>query len=316
MSWAIAVHGGAGTWEKDAHEAALAGVRAAVEAGTAKLRGGATALDAAIAAAVALEDDPTFNAGTGSTLNLRGEVECDASLMEGHTLRGGAVASVRNVKNAILLAREVFARTDHVLLAGEGAEEFARLCGLARGNEPTAARREKWRVAREKLGGGTAPSSMPRLVELLAKNPSLAKERRGTIGAVAVDAQGRCAAATSTGGVLLKLPGRVGDTPILGAGTYADAHGAASATGQGELVMRALTTRVACFALAAGADAMTAAREAVERTKSAVGSDDLGLVVVDRAGRCGAAHGTPLMPHAFASSSLGTIASLDVEASR
>lgn len=308
--WAVAVHGGAGTWEKDAHEPARKGVLAAVEAAAEALRGGATALDAAVAAVVALEDDPIFNAGTGSTLNLQGDVECDASVMEGHTRRGGAVAAVRGVRNPILLARDVLLRTDHVLLAGAGAEELARLWGLATGNQPTDARREKWRIAREKLGAGVAPSSMPHLLDLLRLQPELAAERRGTVGAVAVDALGRCATATSTGGVLLKLPGRVGDTPILGAGSWADAAGAASATGQGELVMRALTTRLACERIAAGADALTAAREAVERTRAAVGSADLGLIVVDASGRLGAAHGTAFMPHAFASSTSPAIAHL------
>lgn len=313
VAWAIAVHGGAGTWETDAHAAATAGVRAAAEVGAERLRGSATALDAAIAAVVALEDDATFNAGTGSTLNLRGEVECDASVMEGHTRRGGAVAAVRGVRNPVLLAREVLSRTDHVLLVGDGAEELARLWGLANGNEPTAARRERWRTAREKLGNGTAPGAMPGLLELLRAHPELGAARRGTVGAVAVDGSGRCAVATSTGGVLLKLPGRVGDTPILGAGSWADAAGAASATGQGELVMRALTTRIACERIAAGADAASAARDAIERTREATGSSDLGLIVVDAAGRLGAAHGTPLMPHAFASASGNVSARLSAE---
>lgn len=315
MSWGIAVHGGAGAWEKDAHEPAQKGVLAAVQAGAAELAAGASALDAVVAAVVALENDPIFNAGTGSTLNIRGEVECDASVMEGHTLRGGAVAAVRGVRNPILLAREVLARTDHVLLAGAGAEELARLWGLATGNEPTEARRERWRKAREKLGAGKAPDSMPHLLELLRAHPELAAERRGTVGAVAVDAAGRCATATSTGGVLFKLPGRVGDTPILGAGSWADAAGAASATGQGELVMRTLTTRVACERIAAGADAARAAREAIEHTNAAVGSADLGLIVVDAAGRLGAAHGTPLMPHAFASASAPAVARLSAKES-
>lgn len=301
MAWAIAVHGGAGTWEKDSHAAAIAGVRAAADLGASMLRGGATALDAIVGAVGALEDDPTFNAGTGSTCNLRGEVECDASVMEGHTRRGGAVAAVRGVRNPVQLAHGILTRTDHVLLAGEGAETLARLWGLQPGNPPTEARLEKWRKAREKLGNDHAPDSMPRLLDLLRAHPELAAERRGTVGAVAVDASGHCAVGTSTGGVLLKLPGRVGDTPILGAGSWADLAGAASATGQGELVMRALTTRVACERLAAGADAATAAREAVEATREATGSADLGLIVVDAAGRLGAAHGTSFMPHAFAS---------------
>ena len=314
MTWAIAVHGGAGTWAKDQHEPAVAGVRAALEVGAKALGGGAPALEAAIAAVVALEDDPTFNAGTGAALNLRGEVECDASVMEGHTLRAGAVAAVRGVKNAVLLAEFVRTKTDHVLLAGAGAEELAVLAGLRTGNEPTKARRERWKKAREKLDGKkgktVAPDSMPKLLALLQAHPELAATRRGTVGAVAVDALGRCAVATSTGGVLLKLPGRIGDTPIVGAGSYADAVGAASATGTGELVMRALTTRLACERIAAGRSAEEAAREAVARTKEAVGSADLGIIVVDREGRTGAAHGTPYMPHGFAAKGKPPVARL------
>ena len=297
MGWAITVHGGAGAGDAAEHEAALAGVRAAVEVAAATLRGGANAVDAAIAAVVALEDDVTFNAGTGSTLNLRGEVECDACVMDGATLRAGAVAAVRGVKNAVRLADFVRTQTDHVLIAGAGAEELAHHAGLLTGNEPTEARRARWERAKEKLGGGKAPDSLPRLLALLAANPALAATRRGTVGAVVTDAQGRCAAATSTGGVLLKLPGRIGDTPIVGAGTYADGAGAASATGHGELVMRALTTRVACERIAAGATAAEAARAALDATKAATGSADVGLVVVDRAGNAGAAHGTPFLPY-------------------
>lgn len=297
MGWAIAVHGGAGTWDAGDHAPALAGIRAALDAAAETLRGGADAVGAAIAAVVALEDDPVFNAGTGSTLNLRGEVECDACVMEGSSLRAGAVAAVRGVKNAVLLAEWVRTKTDHVLLAGAGAEEIARHAGLFTGNEPTPARRARWERARQKLGDGDAPDSLPRLLALLAGNPELAHTRRGTVGAVVTDAQGRCAAATSTGGVLLKLPGRIGDTPILGAGTWADAAGAASATGHGELVLRSLTTRVACERIAAGADAAEAARAALETTKAATGSADVGLVVVDRRGNVSAAHGTPFMPY-------------------
>lgn len=295
--WAIAVHGGAGAWDESEHAAAIAGVRAAVEIAAERLRGGAEAVEAAIAAVLALEDDPTFNAGTGSALDLRGEVECDACVVEGATLRAGAVAAVRGVRNPVLLADFVRRQTDHVLLAGAGAEELARHAGLATGNEPTPTRRARWERARENLGKGKAPDSLPRLLALLAANPALAATRRGTVGAVITDARGRCAAATSTGGVLLKLPGRIGDTPIVGAGTYADAAGAASATGHGELVMRSLTTRVACERIAAGASAANAARAALEATKTATGSADVGLVVVDHAGGTGAAHGTPFMPH-------------------
>lgn len=291
--WAVAIHGGAGAWEPGSHESAQAGVRTALEVAIARLRDGAPALDAAIAAAVALEDDPAFNAGTGSTLTLRGEVECDASVMDGATGTAGAVAAVRGVKNPVLLADWIRRETDHVLIAGDGAAELARVAGLATGNEPTEARRARWRAALEKLEAGDAPAA-PRLLALVRAHPELS--RTGTIGAVVVDASGRCAAATSTGGVLLKLAGRVGDTPMLGAGTWADAHGAGSATGRGELVMRALTTRLACERLAAGVAVEAAARQAVDATGT-----EVGLVLVDAAGHPAAAHATAFMPHALCS---------------
>ncbi len=295
--FAMAVHGGAGRWEAEAHEAAVAGVRAALALGVALLKKGMPAIEAVVAAARHLEDDPVFNAGTGAALNLRGEVECDASVMVGEGLRAGAVAAVRGVKNPILLARRVMEETDHVLVAGEGAGELAALWGLRDGNEPTAGRRRKWEEAKRALGIEDDPSTA-RLVALLKRHPELAASRRGTIGAVAVDARGGAAAATSTGGVTLKLAGRIGDTPLLGAGTYATAAGAASATGRGELMIRALTTRTVCDLLARGESADGAARAAVAETARSVG-DDLGVIVVDRRGGIGIAHGTRYMPHAF-----------------
>ncbi len=305
--FAIALHGGAGTWEKDAHEAALAGLSRALDVGFAKLAAGDSALEAVVAAAVALEDDPTFNAGTGSALNLRGEVECDACVMVGPGLRAGAVASVRGVKNPALLARRVMEETDHVLLAGEGAETLARGWGLANGNEPTPARRKKWEAAKEKLATAGTPE---RLAALLKAHPDLAS-RRGTIGVVARDARGAAAAATSTGGTLLKLPGGIGDTPIPGAGNYASHAGAASATGTGELMMRALTTKVACDLMAQGFTADAAARTAIVRTAREAGSD-LGIITVDLWGGVGVAHATPLMPHAYRVEGRDAVVRLDV----
>lgn len=300
--FAMAVHGGAGTWEEPAHAPALAGLRAALEKGRVILAGGGDALDAVVAAAVALEDDPVFNAGTGSALNLRGEVECDASVMCGPGLRAGSVATVRGVRNPVLLARRIMEETDHVLLAGEGAELLAAAWGLAPGNVPTPARRAKWEKAVAALlsGSGESADGMThaRLVELVKAHPELARERRGTIGAVARDAKGNTAAATSTGGTLLKLPGRIGDTPVPGAGNYATTAGAASATGQGELMLRTLTTKVACDLMAQGFTADAAARTALIRTAREAGSD-LGIITVDLWGGVGITHATPLMPHAY-----------------
>jgi beta-aspartyl-peptidase (threonine type) len=293
--FAMAVHGGAGTWEPEHHAAALAGLSAALAAGIAVLQGGSSALDAVVAAATVLEDDPVFNAGTGSTLNLDGEIEVDAAVMAGNGQRAGAVACVKNVRNPVKLARRVMEDTDHVLLAGEGAEALARAWGLAAKNEPTPDRRRRWEAARAKLARDAEPA---KLAALLKAHPELARERRGTIGAVARDAHGHTAAATSTGGVLLKLPGRIGDTPVPGAGNYANAAGAASATGQGELILRALTTKTACDLMAQGFTADSAARTALIRTAREAGSD-LGLITVDLWGGIGIAHATANMPHAF-----------------
>src|SRR5262245_5830650 len=225
--WAIAVHGGAGNWDEAHHEAARLGVRAAAgQAGLLLAQGGA-ALDAATAAVTTLEENRLFNAGTGSVLNQDGEAEMDAAVMAGHDLAFGAVAAIRRVRNPVLVARQVMERSGHALLAGEGAVQFARTCGFADYDPVRAESRAAWERGRTEA-------------------------RLGTVGAVALDSEGRLAAATSTGGTSLKLPGRVGDTPLPGAGTYATPDAAASATGKGELVMRVLGTKRVCELSAAG----------------------------------------------------------------
>jgi len=286
--YAIAVHGGAGTWGGEHEAEALQGVRRAAEAGTAILAGGGSALDAAVAAVVLLEDDPLFNAGTGSALNVDGEAEMDAGVMVGQGLRSGNVACLQRVKNPILVARKVMEETDHVLLAGEGALRFARAMGFADHDPVTPRRLADWQE-RRKEGA--------RLPQILANHPELAK---GTVGAVARDAGGGLAAATSTGGVTLKLAGRVGDTPLPGAGTYATPSAAASATGRGELMMRFLATRAVCDRIAAGRSAQQAVDEVVAEMAASLGPD-VGIIALDGNGGIGVAHATPHMPHAFAS---------------
>lgn len=219
---AILVHGGAGpTSPDDDVAAAEAGCQSAAKAGHAVLSEGGSALDAVEAAVRALEDDPHFNAGTGSVLNAEGVIEMDASLMDGTTLSAGAVAGVRTVANPISLARAVMERSPHVLLAGPGADAFARRRGFPEVDPQslvTPRARRRFEARRQ--------------------------DTHGTVGAVAVDAQGRLAAATSTGGTNGKLPGRVGDTPLIGCGTCADSRlGAASATGVGEYIIRLTLTR-------------------------------------------------------------------------
>ncbi len=285
---AIVVHGGAGHLGPDDPASSggveaprLEGVRRAAAAGWAVLSAGGTALDAVEAAVRLLEDDPTFNAGTGGCLAASGEVELDASIMDGETLACGAVAAVKDVANPIALARRVMERSGHVLLAGDGASAFARSAGIpAIPNAAlvTPAQRARWEAARR----GGPPGS-----------------RTGTVGAVARDRRGHLAAATSTGGTAMKLPGRIGDTPLPGCGTYADDRLAAvSCTGHGERIMQLTLARHAADLVGAGRSAPDAAREAVRVLGERVRGEG-GLIVVGPAGDVGFAHNTPVMSRAW-----------------
>jgi beta-aspartyl-peptidase (threonine type) len=272
MQWALLVHGGAGDWQARDETAALAGLTAAVRGAAAGLAAGGGALDAVAAAVVALEDDALFNAGTGAALNADGEAEMDASVMAGHDLRCGAVAGLTRVRNPVLVARRVMERTAHVLLAGEGALRFARSEGFGEHDPVTRRAREAW----------------------LRKRTMTA----GTVGAVALDRHGHLAAATSTGGVTLKLPGRVGDSPIPGAGNYAHAAAACSATGYGELMMRMVAAKDLCDRVARGEPPQAAAEALLREMAASVGSD-AGFILLSRSGELGVAHGTASMPHAW-----------------
>jgi beta-aspartyl-peptidase (threonine type) len=281
MSASLIVHGGAGDWssEDGEGEALVAACGAAARAGWEILRAGGSALDAATAAVVILEDDPRFNAGTGSALTVDGEVECDASVMCGDG-RAGAVGALRDVKNPIRLARLVMEKTPHVLLVGAGVAAFAAECGLSpllAGALVTERMRGKWRAALARAAGASSG---------------------GTVGCVARDAAGRVAAATSTGGTMLKRQGRVGDSALIGAGTYADdGAGAVSCTGHGEAFIRAAAAKQAIEALRAGRSPTEAAREVLPAVRRQGGSG--GLICVDAAGRVGFAFDTPRMAHAW-----------------
>lgn len=282
--WAVAVHGGAGAWRDEDEATACAGVSAAVSGAAAVLEGGGSALQAAIAAVVRLEDDPLFNAGTGAVLNRDGEAELDASVMTGHDLRCGGVAALRGVRNPVLVAQRVMDATPHVLLAGEGALRFARDQGFAEHDPMTVRARAAWRL-RCQGEAGAAPTT----------------PGAGTVGAVTLDIQGRLAAATSTGGVIMKLPGRVGDSPIPGAGNYANAWAACSATGRGELMMRLLVARDLCDRVRAGQHPQAAVNSLLEEMRHDVGAD-AGFILLSARGAVGIAHGTPAMPHAWQNS--------------
>lgn len=298
---ALVVHGGAGRWQEDEAAAALPGVRAAAEAGLSVLRAGGSALDAVTAAVVVLEDDPRFNAGTGSALNLSGDAEMDACVMEGENLRAGAVGALRSVRNPVLVARRVMEDTDHVLLAGEGALRFARTLGFPF-HDPVTPRRRADRLKKLEALGRDGRGEHGALRVLLEKHPGLAS---GTVGAAALDRRGMLAAATSTGGLTLKLPGRLGDTAIPGAGTYATRRAAASATGHGETILRLLLARDACDRIARGDSARDAAEEAI-RALAPFGGD-AGIIVVDARGGIGIAHDTEFMPHAVCPGAGGAI---------
>jgi beta-aspartyl-peptidase (threonine type) len=271
--YAIVVHGGCGEWESSATAAALAGVRRAVQAGQRILATGGTALDAVCAAAVILEDDPLFNAGTGATLNADGEAEMDASVMAGQGLRCGGVAAIQRVKNPILVARKIMEETPHCLVAGAGAVAFARASGFVDYDPVTAERRRR-------------------------HDHALAATSGGTIGAIACDRAGGLAAATSTGGTARKLPGRVGDSPIPGAGNYATERAAASATGHGELMLRTLATKTVCDLIGDGRTASAAVRSVVASLPIQSGQS-AGIIALDDAAGVGIAIRGGVMPHGW-----------------
>ena len=273
---AIAIHGGAGTLSSaqltpESDRIYRAGLERAVRAGYEVLDGGGGSLDAVTIAVQALEDDPLFNAGRGAVLSANGLHELDASIMDGRDLSAGAVTGVRHVRNPIVLARRVMERSPHVMLAGEGAEEFA----LEQGLEPvpndyfTTERRQR---ELEMLLQGTKAAGREVLM--------------GTVGAVALDAHGNVAAATSTGGMTGKKWGRIGDSPIIGAGTYAaNDCCAVSATGHGEYFIRAAVAHeIASLMRYRGLDVVEAADEVVMQQLVRVGGSG-GVIAVGRDGR-------------------------------
>ena len=276
MKPALITHGGAGNYAPELGEPRRQGLRHAAEKGWQTLLRGGSALEAVVAAVVEMEDDPVFNAGTGSCLNRDGEIEMDASVMDGATLAAGAVGAVRGVKNPILLARAILEEAKHVLLTAEGAEQFARAVGL-----PV--------VTREEL-----------LVERQRQRWQKAcGEAHGTVGAAALDRSGCLAAATSTGGILNKHPGRIGDSAIIGAGTYADnTLGAASATGDGEAIMRVALSHAAIERLRDGRDPQVVAK-AMMALLGEKGRGEGGIILLDSFGRIGYAHNTPSMDVAY-----------------
>jgi beta-aspartyl-peptidase (threonine type) len=274
---ALIVHGGAAPELRDREEL-RAGVQAAALAGWRVLAAQGRALEAVEAAVRVLEDHPRFNAGRGSVLTEAGTVEMDASIMEGDHLECGAVAAVSRVANPVTLARHVLQERRHVLLVGDGAHAFARAVGV--------------------------PECDPASLVTDRQRARLAAHGHGTVGAVALDRHGTAAAATSTGGMVGKRPGRVGDSALIGCGTYADSTlGAVSCTGSGEAIIRVVLARRALDYLKEADDPDYAAKVAIDLLVEE-GRGEGGLILVDWRGRVGYAHSTPLMPVAWMSPAL------------
>ena len=276
--FALAIHGGAGTLPRAEMSGEMErlyreGLGEALKAGFSVLESGGTALDAVTHAVVVLEDDALFNAGHGAVFTLDGQIELDASIMDGATLKAGAVCGVTHIKNPVELARAVMEHSDYVMLSGGGAEEFALTRGfrfVPRSYFYTAAR---WRQL-ERIRGGDAHLS------------PLTISHVGTVGAVALDHRGRLAAATSTGGMTGKRFQRIGDSPIIGAGTYADDRACAvSATGHGEVFIRAAVAHDICARLRFGGRSLAdAVREVVLEELPALGGEG-GVIAIDGEGR-------------------------------
>lgn len=269
LSPAIVVHGGAGSIPEQDLQGCNEGCRAAAEAGWAALARGECAVDAAQAAVMAMEDDPRFNAGRGSVLNRDGTVETDAAIMDGATLNCGAVGAVSGIRNPIQLARSVMRHGRHVLLAGAGAAQFAREAGDITLCDP-----------RDLI----TPESLTRW-----------QHACDTVGCVALDRNGRLAAATSTGGLFRKLPGRVGDSPLIGCGTYADDRVAVSCTGDGEDIIRTVLAHRTAVIAQQGQDAQAASDQSLAYLARHT-RGQAGLIAVDRDGTVGWALHAPQMP--------------------
>ncbi len=280
MKPAILIHGGAGPWPDRDDKESTTGVKRAAVIGWEILSAGGSALDAVEKATNYLEDHPLFDAGKGSFLNELGEVEMDALIVDGSTINFGSVSAVQHVQYPISLARLVMTETRHTFFTGEGADWLA-----------------------EKAGMPVLPNLhfvTPDTYDAFIKHDEKNVESLGTVGAVAIDANGHIASATSTGGMRDRPKGRVGDTPMFGAGGYADNRfGAASATGVGEHAMRTLLSKYAVDQIMQNKSAQEAATAAMNYANDYFNPSNLGLIVVDKYGHIGAAHTTPKMPIAW-----------------
>jgi L-asparaginase / beta-aspartyl-peptidase len=287
MQPSLIIHGGAWDIPDDAIDACKSGCQRALAAGWSILASGGPALDAVEAAVIVLEDDPVFDAGYGSHLNLDGHVECDAIVMDGGTLKAGAAANLHRIKNPIRLARKILENCPHMMLVADGAERFAKDQGLGLCKPEELVSEAEWEAFLH-----------------CSKDQHAAAHHRGheqgTVGAVALDRAGGLFAATSTGGTCCKLPGRVGDTPLVGCGCYADAElGGVSTTGYGEAIMKIVMAKTTVDFLrndsSSGSQAATAAIDLLDRRTQATG----GLILLDRLGNPAFAFNTPRMAYGY-----------------
>jgi beta-aspartyl-peptidase (threonine type) len=286
-NYIILCHGGAGEVRSGKEKIVEEGVREAVIKGFSKLKSNGSALDAVEECVKTMEDNPNFNAGTGSVLTMKGTIEMDASISDGRTLNSGAVAMISNIRHPVSLARVVMEKTDHVLIVGASAEKIAGKFGLEACDPRTPERVEMWKQAKKRFEKGEL-NYLPKTMSLIKLFPDLTE----TVGAVAVDINGDCAAATSTGGLMLKLPGRLGDTPIIGAGNYADSKSAASCTGIGEVAIRLCLAKTACEYIEAGQPAHESANHCIDLVNTKQGGLDMGVITVDKNCNYGLAHNT------------------------
>ena len=294
MKPSLIVHGGAWDIPDEAVRACNEGCRNALGAGWSILASGGSALEAVEAAVIALEDHPVFDAGFGSHLNADGKVECDAIVMDGATLRAGAAAGLQRLKNPIRLARKILEECPHMMLAGEGAERFANASSLVLCKPEELVSEAEWEAFRR-----------------CSKDEHAAIHHRGheqgTVGAVALDREGRLFAATSTGGTCCKLPGRVGDSPLIGCGCYADSQaGGVSCTGYGEAIMKVVMAKTAVDFLRRDSsneeEKHAVAQQAVQNAVQLLaerGRGTGGLILLDRFGTPAFAFNTPRMAYGF-----------------
>lgn len=303
--WRLVIHGGAGSeriaHDDPAHEAhARAGLEEALAAGAAILERGESAVDAVEAAARLLEENPCFNAGRGSVLTEQGEVELDAAIMDGRTRTAGAVSGIKTTRAPISLARRLMERGPHVFLAGTAADRFAASAGLEQVTNDFFILPERRRQLDEALAAGSAADPI----------------KYGTIGAVAVDREGNVAAATSTGGITAKRWGRVGDSPLIGAGTYADNRAAAvSATGSGEYFIRAVAAHEVAARIRLGCETLQQAIDGVLVDIASLGGKG-GLIAVSPNGDAAWSFTTPAMYRGMADATGRTVAIYSEEVER